>query len=171
MSVFAGGRFGRRFARAFVVAAAAAAILVPSAIASGGLDSGGSGGGGGGGGGTPSPVLAPCAQISSFKATGGNYRSWGAIWVSYTVKNCGPDGGLTITVTETTDVDPTYSWVVVAGSGLLKTGSSYSVSNLDNDIALPGTTYHVQIKVTDPVSGAVLATQSVDATTGVKVGP
>jgi hypothetical protein len=157
-----------RLSLAMLMATVAVAPVGSTSVAqaSGGLDSGGSGGGGGGS--TPPPVLVPCAQISSFKATGGNYQTYGAIWVSYTVKNCGPDEFLTVTVTETT-AQSANVWSYPS-TAYLKNGSSFSMGNIDNDFALPGTTYHVVITVRETATGTLLATQSADATTGIKIG-
>ena len=153
---------------------AGAAALVVLASASVALGSGGATAGtgidivSGGGGGTvtaPPPPAAPCAQISSYKVTTGKYQSWAAIWANYTVKNCGIDESQTVTVDminyATGNVD--YSRSLPTWLGVSKT-----VSQLwDNDFAPWSTTYQVRITVTETATGAVLATQSIDAGTGV----
>ena len=156
--------FGRA-GLAAVLAGAVAALSVSSVFASGEVGSGG----GGGGGSTLPPVLAPCAQLSSFKASGGNYKIWGAIWVDYTVKNCGPAESLIVTVTETNTSTGNVDWISPATT-YLSSNASFSMK-LDNDFAPQATTYLVTITVTEYSSGIVLATQSVYTTTGTRVGP
>jgi len=157
-------RIFKRAALALVLGGAIAVSAVSPVFASGGVGSGGGGGGG------TTATLSPCAQISSFKATGGNYKTWGAIWVNYTVKNCGPLETLSINVTETNTVTGNVEWSSTTNP-YLKTNDSYSSPNLDNDFAPQATTYLVTITVTEYSTGAVLATQTVYATTGTKVGP
>ena len=172
-----------KFTMKWLAAGAALAVLTSAsvAMASGGATSGTGvdlvpGGGGGGGGGSTAPAVpAPCGQLSSFKATGGNYHMYGAIWVSFTVKNCGPLESLRVTFEETpldaSGLPSGGTWVGNAYQAYLKTNDSYSVGNVDNDFAAPGTSYAVTIRVVEPLTGSVLATQTAYATTGTKLTP
>jgi hypothetical protein len=162
-----------------LVAVAATAMAFASGVTTAGTGVDLVSGGGGGGGSTPAParVLVPCAQIASFKSTGGTYQQYGAIWVSFNVKNCGPIEDLIVTVTETTDsVNELYGWA--AGTvwertlvlRQVKVGGNFSFGNLDNDFAIPGAWYHGTIKAQSVSDGPVLASQTIDTLTGCKVG-
>ena len=137
--------------------------LAPSALASGGLDSGGSGGGGGGGGGTTTTTTtstAPtsCAKISSFSNSTGYYSIWAAIWTPFSISNSCPSAvnwQMTYTNGNTGAVD-------------FSRGSStayMSSGTIDEDWAAFSTPYTVTLTVTDPGTGAVLASQSALVTT------
>ena len=145
------------------VAGAAAALSFSPAFASGGSASGG---GGGGGGGSSTPTLSPAAQIAHFGISTGKYQSWAAIWTSCAVKNTGPSESLTVTIEEVNQATGETDWARV-WTGTLATNGTFS-QTFDNDFAPWETTYLVKLTVTETSTGAVLATQSAYASTGVQ---
>lgn len=124
--------------------------------------SGGSAGGGGGG----SATLAPAAQISSFSAPTGKYKSWAAIWANFTVKNTGPAEYLTISIKETNTATGNVDWSRSFTTWLANNNSASGT--FDNDFAPWETTYSVEFTVTETSTGTVLATASANASTGVQ---
>jgi len=157
----------RRGAAALSIAAMLA--LAPSALASGGVNSGGvnSGGvntgGGGGGGTTTSPAPASCAAITSFSNSDGYYSVWAAIWTKFSIStSCGPaNWSMTYTNGTTGLVDLTVG-----------TSTAYEPSGtVDEDWAAFSTPYTVTLTVTNPYTGAVLASQSAVVTTKVPKTP
>lgn len=147
------------------VSAAAMLALAPSALASGGLNSGGvnSGGSGGGGGGTTTTTTTSsgsCANITAFNNSNGYYSIWAAIWTQFSISStCStpPNWRMTYTNGNTGLVDFSVG-----------TSTAYEPSGtVDEDWAAFSTPYTVTLTVTDPYTGAVLATQSAVVTTKV----
>src|SRR5947209_9954033 len=148
---------------AVALCAVSALAFAPTALASGGLDSGGSGGGGGGGGTTTTATtttasLSSCAKITSFSNSTGYYSIWAAIWTPFSISSsCStpPNWRMTYTNGNTGAVDFSVG-----------TSTAYEPSGtVDEDWAAFSTPYTVTLTVTDPYTGAVLATQSAQVTT------
>jgi hypothetical protein len=146
---------------AALVAACAALACAPAALASGGVNSGGVNSGGvnsGGGGGGTDPSTS-CVSVGKFGSSVGYYSVWAAIWTNYSISNsCGYGLNATITYTNgnTGAVDFTGYPTANAGS---------NGGTIDEDWAAFSTTYTVRLTVTDPYSGAVLASKSQLVTT------
>jgi hypothetical protein len=163
----------RRGALALSIAAMLA--LAPAALASGGVNSGGvnaggvnTGGGGGGGGGgtttTPAPAPTSCAKISSFSNSNGYYSVWAAIWTPFSIQSsCSTPVNWSMTYTngDTGAVDFARS----SSTAYMSSGT------IDEDWAAFSTPYTVALTVTDPNTGAVLASQSALVTTKVPKTP
>ena len=133
----------------------AAALTVYMGIASPAKASGGSGGGGG-------STSAVCTFINDYKVTSGytpsSSSSMGAVWVQWKLNPCtSPSGqGFAIEI-KLTDVN--------AGA-LLYTIPAYSAQQLiDFDNLKTGTAYHVDFRITDRGTGAVLESRSTDIST------
>jgi hypothetical protein len=148
-----------------LISVVAMLIVTPSALASGGLDSGGSGGGGGGGGGggtttttTTTTAPASCATITGFSNSTGYYSVFAAIWTQFSVSDaCGYPVNWKMTYVNGNTGNLDFS----AG-----TSTQYESSGtVDEDWAAFSTPYTVSLTVTDPYSGAVLASQSALVTT------
>ena len=149
---------------AVALCAVSALAFAPTALASGGLDSGGSGGGGGGGGGTTTTTTtttpSSCAKIASFSNSNGYYSVWAAIWTSFSITNsCSTavNWSMTYTNGNTGAVDFARS----SSTAYMPSGT------IDEDWAAFSTPYTVTLTVTDPYTGAVLASQSAVVTTKV----
>jgi hypothetical protein len=138
---------------------------------SGGVNSGGVNTGGGGGGTTAAPAT-PCAQIQGWSAPAGQTpgdRASGAVWSSWTVKNCSTGTGrynqqISYTNLITGDVTggPACALTTVAAYGqTIPMSSGQGIScKLDNDFLPLATSFTVSVNVYDTTTGAVLATQS-----------
>ena len=148
--------------RATVVTSVAAALaLAPTALASGGVNSGGvnSGcGGSGGGGGTTATTSSSCVQISSFGNSTGYYSVWAAIWTSFSISNSCP-GPLNWQMTYTNGNTGVVDFSRGSSTAYMSSGT------IDEDWAAFSTPYTVALTVTDPSTGAVLASQSAVVTT------
>jgi len=121
------------------------------------------------GGAAPVPGPAkPCVAVT-FKATSG-YRpssssSIGAVWASYSVKNCGT-APITVQVALAESVvdqpDLAFGWNPLV---TIDPNKSWTVANLDNDNAPLAATYSVELSVSDAADGSVLYTNHVSTTT------
>ena len=144
-------------AMATLVMACTISLVPSSTFASGSSNTGGGGGGGGtvvGGGSVRSTVL------TSFKVTVGYYKSYGAIWTSYSVK-----AGSTLPIVRRTLTDMSTGQIVFENI------FNYTSAVVDDDFLLNSKTYLVTIDVLD-YSGAVLDSASALVTTpGPKTGP
>lgn len=151
----------RKLRRATVaISAVAMFALAPTALASGGVNSGGvnSGGVNSGGGGGGTTTTSTCGAITNFSNSNGYYSVWAAIWTSFTISNngCAPmNWSMTYTNGNTGAVDFYRS-----------SSTSYmSSGTIDEDWAAFSTPYTVTLTVTDPNTGAVIASQSAVVTT------
>ena len=149
----------KRGGAAFVAAAVLA--CAPTAFASGGVNSGGvnSGGVNSGGGGGGTDVSTTCVSVGKFGSSVGYYSVWAAIWTSYSITNsCGY--GLNATMTYTNGNTGAVDFV-----GYPTANSGSNGGTIDEDWAAFSTPYTVTLTVTDPYSGAVLASKSAVVTT------
>jgi hypothetical protein len=148
-----------------VAGAALLAMMVAPVAKASGVNSGGASGGGGG-----SPVATPsgvCAPIASLTNTVGYYRSWAAIWTTFTLPACevGTAGTWDMTFhnddTGQIDYERRASYVVPS--------SGYSAV-VDDDFAPFSTNYTVTLTLTD--SNGVRTSRSASTTTKpAKSGP
>jgi hypothetical protein len=147
---------------AAVVSAAALLALTPAALASGGgVNSGGVNSGGGGGGApapTPTPAPTSCATISSFSNSDGYYAIWAAIWTKFSIANSCP-GPVTWQMTYTNGITGAVDFARASSTAYMSSGV------IDEDWAAFSTPYTVALTVTDPSTGAVIASQSAVVTT------
>lgn len=114
-----------------------------------------SGSGGGSGNST-------CTFINSWKATTGytpsSNSSLGAIWVEWKLNPCTSPSGMGIKITLTLTK-------ISTGELLYTVFGSYAQQIVDFDNLKTGTSYHVDYKITDYGTGALLESRSADLTT------
>ena len=177
---------GRSVRMVAVAAVAGLTVLGSGAAAyasgtnSGGVNSGGVNAGGTGGGGGATSAPSPCAQITSYNVTAGHTPgdgATGAIWTTYTVKNCSTGvgsytGRLTYTnlsTGQTTAGGCSLMQSVSSAGGYYLTvpmnpGQSISCT-LDNDWVPLATSFQVSLTVRDSATMTVLASNSKTVTT------
>jgi hypothetical protein len=112
---------------------------------------------------TPTAYVAPCAIVSNLNASGGyspGSTTVGAIWVSYTVQNCGGRDWFDIALTETNQATGNIDWRWDT-SPVVSSKSSTGIGLLDNDYAPTSTTYLTAVTVKDHSTGETLASKSV----------
>jgi hypothetical protein len=132
-------------------------------VNAGGVNAGGGGGGGGGGGSTTStPPAAPssCANITSFSNSTGYYSVWAAIWTPFSISN---------SCSTPVNWEMSYTNGNTGAVDFVRSSSTAYMSSgtIDEDWAAFSTPYTVSLTVTDPNTGAVLASRSALVTTKV----
>ena len=111
---------------------------------------------------TPAAYVAPCAVVSNLNVSGGyspGSTTLGAIWVSYSVQNCGGRDWYDISLTETNQATGTIDWRYDS-SPVVSANTSTGVGLLDNDYAPTSTTYLTEVTVKDHSTGETLASKS-----------
>jgi hypothetical protein len=134
--------------------------LAQAALASGGSNSGSGGGGGGGTTTTPAPAPTPtgsCAAITSFSNKTGYRRNFSAIQTSFSIAtSCSTQPNWEVTYS------PNDLFVEV---GVGESTSIESQGTVEGDARLFSTPYTVALTVTDPSTGALVASHSAVVTT------
>jgi len=118
---------------------------------------------------TPLVRIAPCAAVVGLNASVGyapGTTTVGAVWSSYTVKNCGGSEWLDIDITETNVSTHAIEWRVPWSGGVAGSATE-GIGLTDYDAARTGATYDVKVTVRRHSSGEVLSTNDLVVTTPV----
>ena len=106
--------------------------------------------------------IGTCTFINSWKATSGytpsSNSSLGAIWVEWKLNPCTSPSGQGIDITLTLIKSAT-------GAVLYTIPGSYAQQRVDFDNLQAGTSYHVDYRITDHGTGALLESRSADLMT------